>query len=275
LIVPGSTIITGQSHRPSITQITFDMSDPSPPAPDSEDVLITRETLLEGSIFARIRADAAPGTTFRSDLELSESLNATLARHDPSQDLYLFGYGSLMWNPAIHFADVHEAVVQGWSRKFCLWLYLGRGTPDRPGLMLALDRGGSCTGLAFRIPAADVRHELTLVWRREMGSGAYDAQWIDAVIDGRPGRVLAFVANRTHARYVGDLPALQAAKAIAAARGRLGTCLRYFELMCETLEKLKIEDPGMAALQAALDTVLAGTTVIGKDSEEIVASGNA
>ncbi|MGE0800577.1 MAG: gamma-glutamylcyclotransferase [Lautropia sp.] len=220
------------------------------------DLVITRDALRDGSVFRTLRATAPPGYTWRSEEELVATLEATLAGHDPDEDLHLFGYGSLMWNPAIDYADAARADVRGWTRKFCLWLMNGRGSPEAPGLMLALDRSAGpddgCTGLAFRIRAACVRDELQLVWRREMGTGAYEAQWIDATIDGRPGRVLTFVANRTHPRYAGDLPDVEIARAIARARGQLGSCIGYFRSMADTLERHRIEDLSMRRLAAAL-----------------------
>ena len=80
----------------------------------------------------------------------------------------MFAYGSLIWNPAFHFVERRTGLIHGWHRRFCLWTALGRGTPDRPGLVLGLDRGGTCRGVAFRIAAAAVDEELDLIWRREM-----------------------------------------------------------------------------------------------------------
>lgn len=265
----------------------FAMSTPVPPAettpdaapdavpetaPGSGDLQITREALIHGTLFRKIRADAQPGTRFRSERELQESLRETLSQRAAGEDVYLFGYGSLMWNPAIHFADAHPASIEGWRRSFCLWQVIGRGSPERPGLMLALDQGERCAGLAYRIPAADVEHELTLVWRREMGSGAYDARWIDAALGGGRRRVLAFVANRVHERYAGDLPAEQVARTIAGARGRLGTCIAYFRSMIDSLDRLAIDDPAMNHLRSVLDALLAAQTG-GLDSPEAFQAG--
>ena len=114
-----------------------------------------------------------PGTTLLSDAEIEADLDATLASHPEGSDIWLFGYGSLMWNPAIEFAEQCGGTVHGWHRRFCLWLHGGRGSPESPGLMLALERGGRCAGTLFRIPAAEARDELLLAWRRELFTGAY------------------------------------------------------------------------------------------------------
>ena len=100
------------------------------------------------------------------------------ALRDSAAPVWLFAYGSLMWNPAFHHTETVQGRVHGWSRKFCLWLHMARGSPDAPGLMLALDRGGACHGMAFRIAAAEVRQELRLLWRREMLTGAYETRWV-------------------------------------------------------------------------------------------------
>lgn len=146
--------------------------------------VITRDALLDGSLAEAFRANAPPGMKVRSQAELDHSLEQTLAGRDPREDVLVFGYGSLMWNPAFEHADMAKAYVHGWSRRFCLRLVMGRGSPDQPGLMLALDRGGACYGLAFRIPAEQARHELRLLWRREMLSGAYEARWVGAALNG-------------------------------------------------------------------------------------------
>ncbi|MBV8604932.1 MAG: gamma-glutamylcyclotransferase [Pelomonas sp.] len=103
--------------------------------------------------------------------------------HDAAEDLYVFGYGSLLWNPALDALGSELVGVHGWHRRFCLRLVIGRGTPEAPGAMLALDRGGACRGLVYRIAAAKVPHELRLLWQREMGSRSYDWRWVDARAD--------------------------------------------------------------------------------------------
>ena len=98
------------------------MPDVPPPV---ERVTITREALLDGSLLARARARMPPGMAMLSDAEIEADLDATLTRHPPGEDVWLFGYGSLMWNPAIEFAERRGGVVHGWHRRFCLWLHGG------------------------------------------------------------------------------------------------------------------------------------------------------
>ena len=135
--------------------------------------------LRDGSLLtARPASSCRRERSLLSDAEIEADLDATLASHPPGEDVWLFGYGSLMWNPAIEFAERRAGAVHGWHRRFCLWLHMGRGSPDNPGLMLALERGGRCAGMLFRIPAADARDELLLAWRRELFTGAYRSRWV-------------------------------------------------------------------------------------------------
>ena len=213
---------------------------------------ITRERLADGSMLAALRANAPKGTVIRSDAELEASLEQTLAECAAGEDIYVFGYGSLIWNPAFHFSERSRAFVHGWSRRFCIWMNFARGTPEQPGLMLALDRGGACIGVAFRIPSAQSKEELGLLWRREMLTGVYDARWVTASMNDKTVRALTFVANRKHARYASGLNAGQMADYIATAEGHLGTCLAYFDATVAALDELRIKDAGLHRLQLAL-----------------------
>ena len=237
---------------------------PEPPAPEpanpvdagpksgKEGFVITRERLLSGDHLAAMRARATPDAPIRSDAELDASLDETLGCRAPGTDVWVFGYGSLMWNPAFRFAERRLGTVRGWHRRFCLWLQRGRGSPDCPGLMLALDRGGVCRGIAFRIEAEAVRDELLLVWRREMLSGAYLARWVDVATDEGPVRAVTFVANQAHARYSGKLSEAATAERICAAAGELGSCLDYFERTVRALRTLQVDDRALRRIEDAI-----------------------
>lgn len=209
---------------------------------------ITRENLLDGSLIAYARSVAPPDMRIRTDAELDASLAATLATHDPGEDVELFAYGSLIWNPVVHCAAQTRAVVHGWHRKFCLHLTSGRGSPEQPGLMLALDRGGACVGVSLRIPAAIVREELALVWRREMFTGSYDARWLHGRVGDAPARLLTFVANRAHPRYIGNLDEARIVRRIASARGHLGSNREYLEQTVAALRARGLRDANMQRL---------------------------
>ena len=219
-----------------------------PDAPDAQ----TRARLADGSFVKTLRADPPPGVRLRTDAELHATLDEVLRDHDPCDDVSVFGYGSLMWNPAIDFVDARIGRVIGWHRRFCLRSVLGRGSPELPGVMLALDRGGACRGLLFRIEAAKVRAELELLWQREMVSGSYDARWVCARIGAERVQTLAFVINRSHERYIAERAPEHVASLILTGRGALGTSRDYFDSTRRALRQHGIRDPGIERLHLAL-----------------------
>ena len=176
-------------------------------------------------------------------------LRETMAAVAPGSDVWVFGYGSLMWNPIIRVAESRVAKVQGFYRHFCLRQTLGRGTPEKPGLMLGLDEGGCCTGVAHRVAAAEVESEIGLLWQREMLSGAYRPHWIEAEAGAETLRALTFVVDRTHKRYEGLLPVETVAQRIANAEGVLGTNRDYLYRMAKHLSELAVVDDDVARLE--------------------------
>jgi len=207
---------------------------------------------LGADFHATTLAVAATGAKMREPAELERTLQEILRRHDPADDLHVFGYGSLMWHPALVHVGQARARVHGWHRCFCLRSLFGRGAPESPGLMLALDRGGSCNGMLLRIPAGQVREELALLWRREMTWGSYDARWVTAWAGATPLPAVTFVVNRGHERYVKGLPLQETVRMIDAGKGGLGTCRSYFDATVAKLRELGIRDGRMEQLHAAL-----------------------
>ena len=138
--------------------------------------------------------------------EREASRQSFLAVIPRGTDAWVFGYGSLMWNPAIHVAETRSGIVHGYHRWFSLTMMMGRGTPECPGLMLVLDRGGSCRGLAHRVAADTVDSELRILWMREMLGGSYTPCWVTVRTGTGKVRAITFVANRFHPRYCGKLP---------------------------------------------------------------------
>jgi len=203
---------------------------------------ITRESLRDGSLIEAARRRMPPDMQVRTDAEIVTCLDHILADHSPDQDVWLFGYGSLMWNPAMHFADKRGGRVQGWHRKYCLWLEAGRGTPECPGLMLGLDRGGAAAGALFRIPAAQVRDELLLPFRRELFTHSYDPRWVSVATRDGPVRAVTFVVNRTGSRYARRLDLELVAHHVATASGALGSCMEYLRHTLEALAELGLDD---------------------------------
>jgi cation transport protein ChaC len=183
------------------------------------------------------------------------SLQATLERVAEGSDVWVFGYGSLMWNPAIHHAETRAARARGWHRSFCLWNSFGRGSAENPGLTLALEPGGSCAGLALRIAASQVESELGVLWNREMITGAYAPRWLRLRTDAGEIEAVTFIANRASRRYAGRLPLPQLAERMARAAGPLGTSREYLESTVAELERLGARDGSMHALLRAVRTI--------------------
>ena len=159
---------------------------------------------------------------------LERSLEEMLEKHaGPGKPIWIFGYGSLMWNPEFEYDTRHVATVYGYHRRFCLWSRINRGTPENPGLVLTLEQGGSCRGLAYRLAADTARETLSRLWRREMSLGSYRPRWLECRTGADRFEALAFVVNRKCTGYAGKLPIETMVKAIATARGKYGSSADY------------------------------------------------
>lgn len=214
-------------------------------------MMYTRETIQDG-LFTELAEEGEKLGVFQpcTPEQRAESLRRTLDGLDPAEDVWIFGYGSLLWNPAIRFAERWPALLHGWHRSFCLWTPLGRGTPDNPGLVLALDRGGSCRGLAYRIAAADRETELPLLWQREMVSDGYRPRWVTLRCENSRVRAITWVINPKGERYAGKLSPEVLARHLATAGGRLGSSRDYLENTVAHLDELGIPDRPLHALLA-------------------------
>ncbi len=229
---------------------------------------LTRERLLDGTFLAELRARFGAAMPLWSDEEIAASLSATLAGRRPGTDVWVFGYGSLIWNPAFEFVERRIAAIHGLHRRFCLWIHGGRGTPERPGLMLALDRGGRCRGVAFRIAAAQVEEELLILWRREMLAGSYRPRWIDAATEEGPVRALTFVANRGNDRFVPTMPPDEVARHIASATGPAGSCVEYLQQTVQHLSALGLRDESLERIRVRVERLMAAGRLPGESAAE-------
>jgi len=187
-----------------------------------------------------------------SDEALAASLAATLAKKPAGSGWWVFAYGSLLWNPLFPFADAKPATLHGLHRHFCLWSLGSRGSVKVPGLVLGLDRGGTCHGVAYRLPARCARAELALLWRREMVVGSYKPRWLQVHSSGHSLTALAFVVNRAHPQYAGRLATAKQAKVLAAAQGVFGSSADYLERARVALVTHGIVDPYLERLAVAV-----------------------
>lgn len=168
----------------------------------------------------------------------------------PPGDLWVFGYGSLMWSPGFRIAEIRSAILYGYHRAFCILSYHYRGTKRRPGLVLGLDRGGACLGRALRVPATGRDRVVQYLLDREMISGVYQPRLQQVWLDGRkPKLALTFVANRQHPQYAGKLSLNHCAAMIAAAKGVNGDNQTYLENTVLHLDELGIPEGPLHLIQ--------------------------
>jgi cation transport protein ChaC len=178
---------------------------------------------------------------------------------DPDGNLYVFGYGSLIWRPGFAHQGAHPALLRGFHRRFCLWSHRYRGTPQAPGLVLGLDRGGACRGVAFRVPGAHAAEVLAYLDDRELPDGAemvYHRRLLPVrLIEAGRGRMvlaIAYVANRGCRLYAGALGAEAAAAAIARGVGQMGPNRDYLLNTLSHLREMGVHDAGLARIAALL-----------------------
>jgi cation transport protein ChaC len=174
---------------------------------------------------------------------------------DDAPDIWIFGYGSLMWNPGFPFAEARHARLDGYHRAFCVYSIHYRGSPRRPGLVLGLDRGGSCDGMAFRLEPATAAATLAYVRRRELIYSVYRESLVPISLVGssspdQPVRALAYIAERAHPAYAGRIALARQVELIRGAIGTAGTNLEYVASTLAHLAGLGIEERQLSRLLA-------------------------
>ena len=182
-----------------------------------------------------------PFATLGEQARLQSCIDTLAQAPEGQDDLWLFGYGSLLWDAPFPDRAAVAARLVGWRRAMCVWTALARGTPEVPGLSLGLMPGGSCQGMAFQIGAADRDEALPMIWRREMWTDVYVPTWIGMEINGIETPALTFVSNKASRQYAGDLRQEYIVEHIALACGERGSCRDY---LANTV--LKLRDLGMA-----------------------------
>ena len=212
--------------------------------------VLDRDALSDGSL--RERMGLPPGLAW-SEAQLDESLAGLLASRPPGP-VWVFGYGSLMWNPLLHHVERRRAVVPGWHRSFCMRTVVGRGRPERPGRMLSLEPGGVVQGVALCLPAGEEERELRLLWRREMLTGAYLPQWLPLQWwpEGGAAQALVFVARPGHAMHEVDSSVPTVAALVADAEGAFGRNIDYLHALQQALAAEGLQDAHVDALARAL-----------------------
>ena len=183
-----------------------------------------------------------------------QAIIADLLGADGAKDeVWIFAYGSLIWKPACDFVELRTATIRGWHRAFCLgWNNRFRGSDENPGLMLALDRGGSCKGVLYRLPPDRIDECMTQLLQREMGwlPSAFPPRWVNAQAGDRTIRALTFCIDRNSGRYISGLSVDRIAEVLATAVGSRGSMAEYLFATVRHLEELGIHDAHLWQLQA-------------------------
>ena len=218
----------------------------------AEENKLSRQAILDGHI--RRLAESRPGAIrLMSDEDRALAVQEALSQAPSPDEVWIFAYGSLIWNPAIHFAEREKVLVDGFHRSFCFWTVLGRGCEENPGLMMGLEPGGSSNGLAYRIDADDLDTEMDILFRRELMSYVYKPTWVDATLAESPDKtikVLAFVVDPEHERFCGELDEPTLVRHIATASGPLGRNCDYLFQLTEHLRELGFTDESLLELEA-------------------------
>jgi cation transport protein ChaC len=172
--------------------------------------------------------------------------------------LWVFAYGSLIWRPGFEHTGRHHALLHGWHRDFCLWSHRYRGTPERPGLVLGLDRGGACHGVAFRVPGEQAGAVMRYLDDRELPDGAevvYHRRVVPVRLQGQAGPpvpAVTYVVNRASRNYVRHLPAEEAARVIAGGVGQMGANRDYLLNTLSHLHDIGVRDARLERIAAML-----------------------
>ena len=201
----------------------------------------------------RTEPDPGPeeGTIEHSSDDFESLAEALLSEYSPDK-LWIFAYGSLIWNPEFDFVEVIPAVAHGWHRSFCLKLTRWRGTRELPALMLALDRGGACNGNAYSLPNKDHKAQIVRLLEREIDANPPTKvpRWIDVSVDDFNLKALTFVADPDGPAYAGKLPLEKVAWTLARAAGHWGSSAQYLFNTFKMLETSGIHDESILELQA-------------------------
>jgi cation transport protein ChaC len=210
---------------------------------------------------ARHEPDRGPiqGLVHHSEQDYDDLVASLLARHGSDQ-LWVFAYGSLIWKPEFEFVEHERATAKGWHRSFCLRIARWRGTPEQPGLMMALDRSGQCNGVAYRLPDADWRGQLDRLVRREVSlkPSGNAPRWIKLKMRSGDRLALAFTANPASRNYLPGLPPAEVARTLARAAGHWGSGAEYLYQTVTHLNSFGIRDRNLWRLQELVAREIAG-----------------
>ena len=171
-----------------------------------------------------------------------------------NRDFWVFGYGSLLWNPGFPHVEVRPARVRGYHRRLCVYSVFYRGTYEVPGLVFGLDRGGSCRGLAYRVPAAEGEAVMDYLYDRELVTTVYVPAWVRVETEHDIFHAATFVVDSAHEQYAGRLGEAEVAAIVARGRGNTGTNSEYLANTVRHLEALGLGDRALRRLLRQVET---------------------
>ncbi len=201
-------------------------------------------------------ASASPPATadFRlwTEAQRQASIELALVDWQHGEDVWVFAYGSLIWRPEFDYVERRVATLHGYHRALCLWSRVNRGTPECPGLVFGLDRGGACRGVVYRLSGKEVPDFFPKLWAREMSTGSYQPRWQRCTTPEGPVLALAFVMDRDCPAYISALPRAELLAIIRRAKGKFGPCTDYVVQTESALRDAGIRDRKLESIAREL-----------------------
>jgi cation transport protein ChaC len=220
------------------------------------DRMKSRSIVLTPDLVARVHRvvedpGQEPGLSYQTDEDYDAAVKATLESHPAGPDTWLFAYGSLLWKPELEHVEARRGTARGWHRSFCFRITRHRPTKEQPGLMMALDRGGRCQGVLYRLPEKNLEGQFGKLFRREFTVKPQNSipRWITVETDQAIVLALTFVMNRSAPTYVGRLPLEEIADILAKSCGHWGSGADYLRNTVVRLEEHGIRDRNLWHLQ--------------------------
>ena len=180
--------------------------------------------------------------------DADQMLERALVQWGGDEDLWIFGYGSLIWRPEFDFSERRSAHVHGWHRALKMWSTINRGTPQVPGLVFGMLSGGSCQGMVFRIPRNAGDEVMRKLWQREMPNAVYDPKWLACKTPQGTVKALAFTLSRQSPHHTGELAPDEYRRIFSEAQGIYGTTFDYARATFDELQRLGIDDKALKRL---------------------------
>ena len=158
-------------------------------------------------------------------------------------DFWVFGYGSLIWKPGFEFMAEQKAMLEGWNRCLCVYSWVHRGTEQSPGLVLGLDRGGTCHGLARLVSGEKRQQVIDYLRERELVTNVYQETWVEIILEGgKKVEALTYIVDQSHRQYASSHSLDELVTMIKRSEGKSGTNIDYVCSTVSSLKALDIED---------------------------------